>query len=123
MRLLFRIFVVLPIALLLLLFAIANRHLITVSFDPFPGNDIDGPALTAPLFLALLMAGLAGLLFGGFVVWVRQQRWQREARYARLEASNARAEAERLRADLVALRISSQPTTGTALVPMRSSAA
>ncbi|MFO1134206.1 MAG: hypothetical protein U1E30_03220 [Rhodoblastus sp.] len=53
MRTLFRLLVVLPLAVLIVLFAVANRHLVMVSFDPFPGNDIQGPQLTAPLFLLL----------------------------------------------------------------------
>lgn len=123
MKHLFRIFIVLPIALVLLVFAIANRHVVTVSFDPFPGNDIQGPAITAPLFVALMLAGLAGLLVGGFVVWMRQGRWRREARNARTEANAARAEADRMRADLLATRVSADAATGTALVPVRRTAA
>jgi uncharacterized integral membrane protein len=119
MRLLFRIFVVLPIALLLLLFALANRHLVTVSFDPFPGNDIQGPQITAPLFVALTLAGILGMFAGGFAVWLRQGRWRRAAKAARNEADIARGEADRLRADLAATR----RQTSTALVTTPSRAA
>ena len=120
MKLIFRIFIVLPIALVLLLFAIANRHVVTVSFDPFTGGDIRGPAVTAPLFVVLLLTGLLGLLAGGFATWLTQGRWRRRARDARSDATIARAEADRLRADLLASRVSSDTTTGTALVPSRS---
>lgn len=120
MKILFRIFIVLPIAVVLLLFAIANRHIVTVSFDPFPGNDIQGPAITAPLFIVLLLTGLAGLLVGGFATWLTQGRWRRQARDARADASSARVEADRLRADLLAARVSSDNAAGTALVPVRS---
>lgn len=122
MKTLFRIFIVLPIGLLLLLFAIANRHIVTVSFDPFPGGDIDGPSITAPLFLVQMLAGIAGLLIGGCVVWMRQGRWRRDARTARADANAARAEADRLRADLLATRVSADTATGTALVVRRDAA-
>ena len=65
MRTLFRLLIVLPLAILIVLFAVANRHLVMVSFDPFPGNDIQGPQLTAPLFLLLFLAGSVGVLAGG----------------------------------------------------------
>lgn len=123
MKILFRIFIILPIALVLLLFAIANRHMVTVSFDPFPGTDISGPAITAPLFVALTLAGFAGLLVGGLVVWLGQGRWRRETRRARADATGARADADRLRADLLAARVSADTSTGTALVPVRRDAA
>ena len=123
MKTLFRIFIVLPIAVLLLLFAIANRHIVTVSFDPFPGGDIDGPSVTAPLFLVQMLAGIAGLLFGGFIVWMRQGRWRRDARLARADANAARAEADRLRADLLATKVATGIATGTAIVPVRKDAA
>jgi uncharacterized integral membrane protein len=125
MNILFRIFVILPIAIILLLFALANRHFVTVSFDPFPGSDIQGPEITAPLFIALTLAALGGVFAGGFVVWLRQGRWRRAARTARNETDMARAEADRLRADLAAARRTPGTVTGTALVtsPARRDAA
>ena len=115
MKTLFRIFVVLPIALVLLLFAVANRREVTVSFDPFSGGDIAGPAITAPLFIVLILTGVVGLLAGALVAWLRQRHWRREARLSRADADTARAEADRLRADLMATRVSTGASTGTAL--------
>ena len=84
MRTLFRLLVVLPVAVVIVLFAVANRHLVMVSFDPFPGNDIQGPQLTAPLFLLLFIAGALGVLAGGMTVWFRQGRFRKQAREALL---------------------------------------
>ena len=123
MKLFFRVFVVLPIALVLLLFAIANRREVTVSFDPFPGGDISGPEITAPLFIVLILTGIVGLIVGAIIAWARQGHWRREARLSRMDANNARAEADRLRADLMATRVSTAAATGTALVPMGRNAA
>ncbi len=123
MKLFFRIFIVLPVALVLLLFAVANRREVTVSFDPFPGGDISGPEITAPLFIVLILTGVVGLVTGAVIAWARQGRWRREARLSRMDANNARAEADRLRADLMATRVSTAATTGTALVPVRRNAA
>lgn len=97
MRTLFRLLVVLPLAVLIVLFAVANRHLVMVSFDPFPGNDVQGPQLTAPLFLLLFLAGAVGVLAGGVAVWLRQGRFRKQARVAKAEAAEARGRAEDLR--------------------------
>ncbi len=97
MRTLFRLLVVLPMALVILLFAVANRHLVLVSFDPFPGNDIQGPQITAPLFLLLFLAGAIGVLAGGVTVWFRQGRFRKQAREAKAEATEARGRADDLR--------------------------
>ena len=73
MRTLFRLFVIVPIAIVLLMFAFANRHLVTVSFDPFAGNDIAGPAIRAPLFIVLILSvgvGVNVLVAVGIAVFV-----------------------------------------------------
>lgn len=97
MRTLFRLLILLPLAVLIVLFAVANRHLVKLSFDPFPGNDIQGPELQAPLFLLLFLAGMLGILAGGMVVWFRQGRYRKQARVATSEAAEARGQAEDLR--------------------------
>lgn len=119
MRHLIRLFIILPIAVVLLLFALANRHIVTVSFDPFAGNGIAGPSLTAPLFIVLVLVALVGLLVGGCSVWVSQGRWRRKAREERARAQSAQAEADRLRADLMAARVHNTPLA----IPDRSRAA
>ncbi|MDE2578851.1 MAG: DUF1049 domain-containing protein [Hyphomicrobiales bacterium] len=118
MKILFRIFVLLPIGLALLLFALANRHSVTVSFDPFSG-DIPGFAITAPLFIHLILAGAVGALAGGFVVWWRQGRFRRAARQARDEADDLKNEAQRLRNKLAE---ATAPAAAPALPPPRDAA-
>jgi uncharacterized integral membrane protein len=103
MRTVFRLFVVVPIALLILVFAVANRHWVTVSFDPFPGDDIAGPSITAPLYIMLVLAGIVGMLAGGCVVWMRQGKYRRQAREARAEAAEARGQANDLRDRIAAM--------------------
>ncbi len=109
MKTLVRLFVVLPVALVIVLFAVANRHMVTVSLDPFPGNDIQGPSITAPLFLVQFLAALAGVLAGGAAVWLSQGRYRKAAREAHATAERARMEAEKLRA--------AQPEAPRALLP------
>ncbi len=53
-----------PIAILVLLFAVANRQLVALSLDPF---NAAAPALTfrAPLFLVLFAVLMVGVVVGG----------------------------------------------------------
>jgi hypothetical protein len=89
-----------PLALIGLAFAIANRHLATVSFDPFAGNDISSPQITVPLFVILFSAVLFGILLGGIATWMTQGKNRRAARLARSEAEKWHSEADRLRAQV-----------------------
>ncbi len=44
-----------PVAVLLLVFAFANRQVVSISFDPFVSDDVPAFAITKPLFLILLL--------------------------------------------------------------------
>ena len=85
-----------PLVIVALVFAVANRQIVTVVFDPF-GNDIPGLSVTMPLFLALVCAVGFGVLLGGVAVWLSQGRYRRAARDARVRAAEAEEEARRLR--------------------------
>ncbi len=91
MRRAFAIFVLAPLAIVIMALAVANRQSVTVSFDPF---NMAEPAYVAqaPLFLLVLLFVIAGVLIGGTAAWLRQGRWRRRAR--RLESRLNRAEAE-----------------------------
>jgi uncharacterized integral membrane protein len=92
-------FVVLGVvAFLLLLFAFANRHVVTVSFDPFGSSGDDAFAITAPLFAVVIVFAMLGVVVGAFATWVSQGRHRRAARGQRDEVDKWRAEAESLRA-------------------------
>jgi len=75
--------VLVPLAIVILMFALANRQIVTVSFDPFSSTQ---PALsfTMPLFVLIFLLVLLGVLIGGVAAWLRQSKWRRNAR--RLEA-------------------------------------
>jgi len=83
--------ILLPLAVILVIFAVANRHWVTVSFDPF--NSINPSlALDLPLFAVILLSIIAGVLAGGIATWLRQGRWRRAARRHEADAATARAE-------------------------------
>jgi uncharacterized integral membrane protein len=98
MKNLLKVIVLTPVALLLLVFAFANRHIVTVSFDPFVAGDIPAFAITAPLFLILILAIMAGVIAGGAATWLAQGRYRRAARQNRAEAERLRSEVQALKA-------------------------
>jgi uncharacterized integral membrane protein len=89
-------FVLLPLAVLIVLFAVANRVHVTVSFDPFPG-ETSALAFNAPLFIIVFATLIVGILIGGLVSLARQWRLWRAARAAENELARAKAEIESLR--------------------------
>lgn len=97
-----KIVVIVPIAIALLAFAFANRQFVTVSFDPFPSGDIPAFSVDLPLFVALILTAMIGVVAGGVAVWFAQGRYRRAARRSRADADRWRAEAEASRAKLPA---------------------
>jgi uncharacterized integral membrane protein len=103
MRKFFTALVVIPLGLIFIIFAVANRHFVTVSFDPF--NSVD-PALavTLPLFVVIIAVAILGVAAGGMATWFRQRHWRRAARQHEADARRARTEAADLRAAAAASR-------------------
>ena len=96
MRQFLKALVLLPIAVAVVLIAIANRSPVTLSLDPFtPG----GPqfAWTLPLFALMFLCVMVGVLIGGVASWLSQAKHRRLERRYRREARRLRDERERLR--------------------------
>jgi uncharacterized integral membrane protein len=85
------------LGLIFVIFAVANRHLVTVSFDPF---NSEHPAIkfSMPLFLLIIVAAILGVLAGGSATWFGQRRWRRAARQHEADARSAKAQLTELRA-------------------------
>ena len=100
--------VLIPLALVIVALAVANREIVTVSFDPFSAAE---PAfmLRAPLFVLVFVLVIAGVIIGGIAAWLRQSRWRRAARRREAELRAARGEIDRLRRELAAREASSAP--------------
>ena len=95
MRLFFWI-IGLPVAVVLIAFAVANRHIVEVSLDPLSQQD---PffSVAVPLWTVLYFGIFCGLVAGWIGAWVKQRKWRRAAREARSELASTRSEAARLR--------------------------
>jgi uncharacterized integral membrane protein len=89
--------VLIPLGLIFVVFAVANRHWVTVSFDPFNSTD-PSVAVTLPLFVVIIVVAILGVVAGGTATWFRQRHWRRAARQYEADARQARAQMADLRA-------------------------
>jgi uncharacterized integral membrane protein len=101
MRKFFTAVVLIPLGVVFIVFAVANRHLVTVSFDPFNSTD-PSVAVTLPLFVVIIAVAIAGVVAGGSATWFRRRRWRRAARQHEADALAARAQLAELRAGAAA---------------------
>ena len=85
MRKFFTAVVLIPLGLIFVVFAVANRHLVTVSFDPFNSTD-PSIAITLPLFVVIIAVAILGVVAGGIATWFRQRHWRRAARQHEADA-------------------------------------
>jgi uncharacterized integral membrane protein len=89
--------IVVPLGLILIVFAVANRHFVTVSFDPF--NSVDpSVSFSLPLFVLIILVAILGVVAGGSATWFGQRRWRRAARRHEADARVAREQLADLRA-------------------------
>ena len=93
MRKLLRWLVLVPLGILLVLLAVANRAPVTLSLDPF-SREAPAVAFTLPLFVALLLAVAIGVVIGGIAAGIGRLRWRYRARKAERAAEKLSAENE-----------------------------
>ncbi len=96
MKRLFNWAIGIPLAVIIIAIAVANRSSVSFSLDPFSSSQ---PyfSIDAPLYMLLLGAGFIGLLFGGVTSWLSQGKWRRAAREARSESSRLRNDVDTLK--------------------------
>jgi len=104
--------VLVPLAVIIIAFAVANREQVTVSFDPFSAHE-PAAALTLPLFALVILLLIIGVLIGGSASWLQQGKWRGAAR--RLER-----DVQHLRGKIAALEGTTvKPIPEEALPPQR----
>src|ERR1700753_1628446 len=101
MRKFFNTVALIALGVIFLVFAVANRHMVTVSFDPFNSRD---PALSIglPLFVLIIAVAILGVVAGGSATWFGQRRGRRAARLHEADAREARTQLADLRTSLAA---------------------
>jgi len=78
----------LPAALVLIAFAVANRHVVEVSFDPLSQQD-PWASLAVPLWAVLFFGIFCGLVVGWIGAWLKQGKWRRAARAAKRDLAHS----------------------------------
>ena len=91
--------VLIPLMVVVVAFAVANRQAVTVSFDPFSAA-APAYAVTLPLFIVLFILLIVGVIVGGAAVWFGQRRIRRARRRLDAEVAALHGEIEGLRRDV-----------------------
>ena len=89
--------IVIPLGLVFIVFAVANRHGVTVSFDPF-NTVAPSVGVTLPLFVVIIGSAIFGVMAGSVATWFSQGRWRRASRRHEAEADRARRQLDETRA-------------------------
>ena len=87
------LFVALPIAIVLILLSVANRHAVQLSLDPF--NSVEPAfAFSLPFFVFLFLAMMIGMVVGSMATWFKQGKYRTPARREHTDAVKWQGEAE-----------------------------
>jgi len=86
----------LPVSVALILFALANRAMVAVSFDPITPAD-PWLSIAMPLWGVLFAGIFLGLVTGWVWSWWNQGKWRKQARSAQAELQAEKRELDRLR--------------------------
>jgi uncharacterized integral membrane protein len=89
--------IVIPLLVVVVGFAVANRQIVTVSFDPFSSTS-PAYAVTLPLFVIIFVLLIAGVIIGGMAAWLRQASWRRSARRLDAQVRGLHEEIDAMRA-------------------------
>ncbi len=103
MRKFFSTLFVVLLGLIFMTFAVAIRHFVTVSFDPFNSAD-PTISVSMPLFALIIVVAILGVIAGGMATWFGQRRWRRAARVHEADARTVRAQLAELRSQAQASR-------------------
>jgi uncharacterized integral membrane protein len=88
--------ILVPLAVIIVALAVANRQIVTVSFDPFSAEH-PAASLTLPLFALVIVLLVLGVLIGGIAAWLRQSKWRRTARRLEREIADLHIDIEALK--------------------------
>jgi uncharacterized integral membrane protein len=92
------VLVLVPLAAVIIAFAVANRQAVTVSLDPFNAEQ-PAASLTLPLFGLVIVLLIVGVLVGGMAAWRGQAKCRQTARRLQREVDELRGELNLVKAD------------------------
>jgi uncharacterized integral membrane protein len=88
--------ILIPLAIVIIAFAVANRQIVTVSLDPFSSQH-PATSLNVPLFVLVIGLLIVGVLIGGVASWLRHGHLRRTARRFERDIRELRSELASLR--------------------------
>jgi len=88
--------ILIPLAIVLIAFAVANRQIVTVSLDPF-SSEHPATSLNLPLFVLVIGLLIGGVVIGGAASWLRHGHLRRTARRFERDIRELRSELASLR--------------------------
>ncbi|QLF69190.1 DUF1049 domain-containing protein [Peteryoungia desertarenae] len=83
-----------PLGLVLIVLAVANRQDVTLALNPFNPAD-QMLSVSAPLFVMLILSVILGLLLGFVIAWISQSKHRKRARREAKAAQHWQTEADR----------------------------
>lgn len=89
----------LPVALLVIVFAVANRHDLRLELWPLPWS------MDLPVYLAVLGALLKGIVIGLVIAWFAGHTARRRAREQKRRADGLERQLEQLRREITARQL------------------
>jgi uncharacterized integral membrane protein len=92
--------IVVPLAIIIVAFAVANRQMVTVSFDPFSSTN-PAYAATVPLFVLIFIVLIVGVIVGGVAAWIGQSKWRRGHHRLDDEVRQLRSEVDTIEARMM----------------------
>lgn len=94
MRKLLNLFLLVPIAIVLILLSVANRHWVMFSLDPL--NTVE-PAfsISLPFFVFVFASLIIGALMGSMLTWFAQSKYRRALREKSYEANRLKKQYEK----------------------------
>ncbi|WP_102959573.1 lipopolysaccharide assembly protein LapA domain-containing protein [Mangrovicella endophytica] len=87
--------ILVPLAIIMVVFCVANREMVSVSFDPI--GTMPQFSFAAPLFILLMGAVIVGLVLGGLGTWLTQSHYRRKSWQRKYEVERLKREAEESR--------------------------
>ncbi len=100
--------VLVPVAVIVVVFSVSNRTPVTLDGWPFPYS------IEIPVFAVILASLVVGVLWGGAAAWLSAGKSRRRAREQGRRAEAAERETKRLRQQLDALETETEADPGPA---------
>ena len=110
MRRALKIIILVPLGLLIVVFAVANRQTVIFTLDPLGSTDPNSPLVFAvPLFVLAIALLIIGVLVGGIATWLRQGKWRKSARQLDREVQALKTDLEGSKRQLAAAQAAAAP--------------